>query len=70
MIHMYIEIDVDADKYAYHKLIELTCMLSIGCKPMILIILILAKTCLKVFKVNCCRLMNHLPLEPLACLEV
>jgi hypothetical protein len=30
---------------------------------MILIILILAKTCLKVFKVNCCRLMNHLPLE-------
>jgi hypothetical protein len=30
----------------------------------------LAKTCLKVFKVNCCGLMNHLPLEPLACLEV
>jgi hypothetical protein len=37
---------------------------------MILIILVLAKTCLKVFKVNCCRLMNLLPLEPLACLEV
>jgi hypothetical protein len=30
----------------------------------------LAKTCLKVFKFNCCRLMNHLPLEPLACIEV
>jgi hypothetical protein len=70
MIHMYIEIDVDADKYVYHKLNELTCMLSIGCKHMILIILILAKNCLKVFKVSCCRLMNHLPLEPLACLEV
>jgi hypothetical protein len=37
---------------------------------MILIILILAKTCLKVFKVNYFRLMNHLPLEPLAYLEV
>jgi hypothetical protein len=37
---------------------------------MILIILILIKTCLKVFKVNCCRLINHLPLERLACLEV
>jgi hypothetical protein len=70
MIHMYIEIDVDADKYVYHKLIELTCMLSIGCKHMILIILILAKNCLKVFKISCCRLMNHLPLEPLPCLEV
>jgi hypothetical protein len=67
---MYIEIDDDADKYLYHKLIDSTCMLSIGCKPMILIIVILAKTCLKVFKDNCCRLMNHLPLEPLACLEV
>jgi hypothetical protein len=70
MIHMYIEINVEADKYLYHKLIDWTCMLSIGCKPMILIILILAKTCLKVFKVNCCTLMNHLPLEPLACLEI
>jgi hypothetical protein len=70
MIHMYIEIDVDANKYLYHKLIVWTCMLSIGCKPMILIILFLAKTCLKVFKVNCYRLMNHLPPEPLACLKV
>jgi hypothetical protein len=68
MIHMYIEIDVDADKYLYHKLIVYICMLR--CKPMILIILILAKTCLKVFKFNCCRLMNHLPLEAFACLEV
>jgi hypothetical protein len=30
----------------------------------------LAKTCLKVFKFNCGRLMNHLPLESLASLEV
>jgi hypothetical protein len=37
---------------------------------MILIILTLAKTCLKVFKFNCCRPMNHLPYESLACLEV
>jgi hypothetical protein len=44
-------------------------MFSLGCKPMILIILILAKTCLKVFKFNCCRLVNHLPFEAFACLE-
>jgi hypothetical protein len=30
----------------------------------------MAKTCLKVFKVNRCRLMNHLLLEALASLEV
>jgi hypothetical protein len=70
MIHMYIEIDVDADNCLYRKLIDYTWMLSIGCKPMILIILTLPKTCLKVFKFNCCRLMNHLPLESFACLEV
>jgi hypothetical protein len=27
-------------------------------------------TCLKVFKASCYRLMNHLPLEVLVCLEV
>jgi hypothetical protein len=70
MIHMYIEIDVEVDKYVYHKLIDYTFMLSIGCKHMILIILILAKICLKVFKFNCCRLMNYLPLEAFTCLEV
>jgi hypothetical protein len=39
MIHMYIEIDVNDDNYLYHKLIDYTCMLSIGCKPIILITL-------------------------------
>jgi hypothetical protein len=33
MIHMYIEIDVDDDNYLYQKLIDYTCMLRIGCKP-------------------------------------
>jgi hypothetical protein len=70
MIHMYVEIDVDYDNYLYHKFIDYTCMLSIGCKPMILITLNLDKTCLKVIKASCCRLMTHIPLEVLACLEV
>jgi hypothetical protein len=34
---MYIEIDVNDDNYLYHKLIDYTCMFSIGCNPMILI---------------------------------
>jgi hypothetical protein len=38
------EIDVDVDNYLYHKLIDYTCMLSIICKHMILIILNMAKT--------------------------
>jgi hypothetical protein len=33
MIHIYIEIDIDDDNYLYHKLIDYTCMLRIGCKP-------------------------------------
>jgi hypothetical protein len=37
---------------------------------MILITLNITKTSLKVIKVSHCRLMNHLPLEVLACLEV
>jgi hypothetical protein len=44
MIHMSYEIDVDVDNYLYHKLIDYTCMLSIICKHMILIILNMAKT--------------------------
>jgi hypothetical protein len=32
---MYYEMDVDDDNYLYHKLIDYTCMLSIGCKPML-----------------------------------
>jgi hypothetical protein len=44
MIHMYIEIDVDDDKYLYHKLFDYTCMLSISYKHMILITLNMAKT--------------------------
>jgi hypothetical protein len=51
-------------------LFDYTYMLRIGCKPMMVITLNMAKTCLKVIKVSCCRLMNHLPLEALACLEV
>jgi hypothetical protein len=70
MIHMSYEIDVDDDKFLYHKLIDYTCMFSISCKHVTLITLNMAKTGLKVFKACCCRLMNHLPLEALACLEV
>jgi hypothetical protein len=51
-------------------LFDYTCMLRIVCNPKILITLNMAKTCLKVFKVNRCRLMNHLLLEALASLEV
>jgi hypothetical protein len=37
MIHMYIEIDVDVGdyNYLYQMLFDNTCMLSIGCTPMI-----------------------------------
>jgi hypothetical protein len=37
---------------------------------MILITLNLAKTFFKEINASCCRLMNHLPLEAFACLEV
>jgi hypothetical protein len=36
MIHMAYEMNVVDDNYLYHKLIDNTCMLSIGCKPMML----------------------------------
>jgi hypothetical protein len=36
MIHMAYELDDDYDNYLYHKLIDTTCMLSIGCKPMMI----------------------------------
>jgi hypothetical protein len=45
-------------------------MLRIGCKPMMLITQTWLMTCLKIFKVSCCRLIYHLPLEVFACLEV
>jgi hypothetical protein len=68
MIHMYIKID---DKnYLYQISIDYTCMLSICCKHMLLITINMAKFCFKVIKASCCRLMNHLPLEALASLEV
>jgi hypothetical protein len=38
-LYMSYEIDVDDDNYLYHNLIDYTCMISIGCKPMIMIIL-------------------------------
>jgi hypothetical protein len=44
MIHMYFAIDVDDKKYLYHKVFDYTCMLSIGCTPMIIITLNMAKT--------------------------
>jgi hypothetical protein len=49
-------------RYLYQKLFDYTCMLRIGYKPMILITLNTAKTCLNMIKVSCCRLMSHLPL--------
>jgi hypothetical protein len=67
---MYYEIDVDDKKYLYQMLIYYTFMLRIGCQPMILITFNLAKTWLNMIKVNCYRLLNHLPLEVLECLEV
>jgi hypothetical protein len=50
---MYHDIDVDDKSYLYQMLIDYTCMLRIGCKPMILITFNLAKSCLKVIKANC-----------------
>jgi hypothetical protein len=43
MIHLAYEMYVDHDNYLYHKLIENTCMISIGCKPMMLSTLIWLK---------------------------
>jgi hypothetical protein len=43
MIHMYIEIDIDADKYLYQMLFDNTSMLSLSCKLMILITLNMPK---------------------------
>jgi hypothetical protein len=44
LIHMYIEIDVDDKNYLYQILFDYTCMLSIGCKPMMINHFNLAKT--------------------------
>jgi hypothetical protein len=38
------------------KLFDYTGMLRIGCKPMMLITKTWLITCIKVFKVSCCRL--------------
>jgi hypothetical protein len=43
MIHLAYEMYVDHDNYLYHKLIDNTCMISIGCKPMMLSTLIWLK---------------------------
>jgi hypothetical protein len=37
MIHMYYELNVDDGKYLYQMLFDNTCMLSLGCTPMIII---------------------------------
>jgi hypothetical protein len=37
MIHKYYEIHVDDKNYLYQILFDYTCMLRIGCKPMMLI---------------------------------
>jgi hypothetical protein len=63
-LYMYHEIDVDDKSYLYQMLIDYTCMLRIGCKPMILITLNMAKTCLKVIKVNCCKIKILYRLKP------
>jgi hypothetical protein len=52
------------------KLFDHNCMLRIRCKPMILITQTWLRTCLKVFKVSCCKLMYPLTLEVFACLKV
>jgi hypothetical protein len=38
-LYMSYGIGVDDDNYLYHKLVDYTCMISIGCKPMIMITL-------------------------------
>jgi hypothetical protein len=72
--YLYNEMDVDylvvEEMVNISKLFDYTCMLRIGCKPMMLITYTWIITCLKVFKANCCRLMYPLPLEAFACLEV
>jgi hypothetical protein len=68
------EMDVDylvvKEMVKISKLFDYTCMLRIGCKPMILITQTWLITCLKVFKASCCRLMYPLSLEAFGCLEV
>jgi hypothetical protein len=43
MIHMTYEMDVDYYNYLYDMLIDITCMISIGCKSMMLSTLIWLK---------------------------
>jgi hypothetical protein len=43
MIHMYYEMDVDDDNYLYQIVFGNTCMLSVGCKTMMLSTLIWLK---------------------------
>jgi hypothetical protein len=43
MIHIAYEMDIDYVKNLYHELIDNTCMLSIGCKHMMLSTLIWLK---------------------------
>jgi hypothetical protein len=43
MIHMAYEMDIDDDNHLYQMLIDNTCMLSIGCEPMMLSTLIWLK---------------------------
>jgi hypothetical protein len=52
------------------KVFDYTCMLRIGCKPMMLITQTWLITCLKVFKASYCRLMYPLPLEAFASLDI
>jgi hypothetical protein len=42
-LYMAYEMNVDDDNYSYHKLIDYTCTLSIGCNPMMLSTLIWLK---------------------------
>jgi hypothetical protein len=71
MIYLVHEMDIDylvVDKMIISKLFDHNCMLRIGCKPMILITQTWLITCLKVFKVSCCRLDSVL--KPVAGVEL
>jgi hypothetical protein len=50
MIHMAYEMNVDDDNHLYLMLFDNTCMLSIGCKPMMLSSLIWLKLDQRRFK--------------------
>jgi hypothetical protein len=69
MIHMYIEIDVDDYNYLYQILFGNTCMLSVGCRPMMLSTLIWLKLDWKWLKLDASGLWVF-AIWSLGCLEL